>query len=129
MLYLDTSASVKLLLAEAESDALADYLSSSDVPLVTSRVGVVELRRVGRRGGVRSDRADALAATLNVIELDATIERIAIRLDSRLRSLDAIHLASALAVGEGLLAFVCYDARLTAAARRTKLAVTAPGAR
>ncbi len=129
MLYLDTSASVKLLLAEDESDALLDYLTSSDVPLVTSRVGVVELRRVGRRGGVNPDRADALAATVNVIELDAGIERLAIGLDSRLRSLDAIHLASALAVGEGLSAFVCYDGRLTAAARRAKLRVVAPGAR
>lgn len=129
MLYLDTSASVKLLLAEDESDALIDYLSSSDVPLVTSRVGAVELRRVGRRGGVNPDRAEALAATLNVIELDATIERVAIGLDSSLRSLDAIHLASALAVGEGLLAFVCYDARLTTAAKRSKLPVTAPGSR
>ena len=129
MLYLDTSASVKLLLAEDESDALVDYLTSSDASLVTSRVGIVELRRVGRRGGVSSDRADALAATVNVIELDAAIERLAIGLDSRLRSLDAIHLASALAVGERLLAFVCYDARLTTAAKRSKLPVVAPGSR
>jgi len=129
VLYLDTSASVKLLLAEDESDTLVDYLTSSDVPLVTSRVGVVELRRVGRRGGVNPDRADALAATVNVIELDTAIERVAIGLDSRLRSLDAIHLASALAVGEGLLAFVCYDVRLTTAAKRSKLPVVAPGAR
>jgi len=53
----------------------------------------------------------------------------AIGLDSRLRSLDAIHLASALAVGEGLLALVCYDVRLTTAAKRSKLPVVAPGAR
>ena len=129
MLYLDTSASVKLLLAEDESDALVDYLSSSDVPLVTSRVGVVELRRIGRRGGLNPDRADALAATVNVIELDGAIERVAIGLDSRLRSLEAIHLASAIAVGEGLLGFVCYDVRLTTAAKRSKLPVVAPGAR
>ncbi len=129
MLYLDTSASVKLLLAEDESDALVDYLTSSDAPLVTSRVGIVELRRAGRRSGVSPDRADALASTVNVIELDAAIERLAIGLDSRLRSLDAIHLASALAVGERLHAFVCYDVRLTTAAKRSKLPTVAPGSR
>lgn len=127
MLYVDTSAVVKLLLAEDESEALGDFLRAADTPLVTSRIGIVELRRVGRRGGANPDRADALAASLSVIELDATIERLAVVLDPDLRSLDALHLASALAVGDALSGFVCYDGRLNAAASREGLPVVAPG--
>jgi predicted nucleic acid-binding protein len=126
VLYLDTSASVKLLLAEDESDALADFLGSADEPLVTSRVGIVELRRIGRRGSASSDRADALAASFAVIELDSSVERIAISLDASLRSLDAVHLASAIALGESLRGFVCYDARLAAAAGDLGLHIAAP---
>jgi predicted nucleic acid-binding protein len=126
VLYLDTSASVKLLLAEDESDALADFLRSADEPIVTSRVGIVELRRVGRRGSVSPDRADALAASFAVIELDSSVERIAISLDASLRSLDAVHLASAIALGESLQGFVCYDARLAAAAGDLGLHIAAP---
>lgn len=126
MLYVDTSASVKLLLAEEESHALLAFLRSEDLPLLTSRVGVVELRRVGRRGGASADRADALAATFAVIELDATVERLAVGLDPKLRSLDAVHLVSAAAVGDALTGFVCYDARLSEAAARIGLPVVAP---
>jgi len=125
--YVDTSAAVKLLLAEDESEALESFLRNADTPLVTSRIGIVELRRVGRRGGASPDRADALAASLSVIEVDAAIERLAVGLDPDLRSLDALHLASALAVGGALRGFVCYDGRLGAAATRVRLPVVAPG--
>lgn len=126
MLYVDTSATVKLLLAEAESAALSAYLAREVSPLVTSRVGVIELRRVARRGGASADRADALAASLAVIEVDATVERLAVGLDPELRALDAVHLASALAAEDVLSGFVCYDARLGAAAARAGLTVLAP---
>ena len=127
MLYVDTSAAVKLLLAEDESEALAEFLREEDGPLLTSRVGVIELRRVARRGGANPDRAQALAASLAVIELDATVERLAVGLDPDLRTLDALHLATALAAGDGLRGFVCYDARLARAATREGLSVLAPG--
>ncbi len=126
MLYVDTSAAVKLLLAEPESAALREYLRSADALLVTSRVGVIELRRVGRRSGAGADRADAVAATLAVVEVDERIERIAVALDAGLRTLDAIHLATAMAAGESLDGFVCYDERLAGAARGAGLNVVAP---
>lgn len=127
MFYVDTSAAIKLLLAEEESDALAEFLRGADGALMTSRIGVVELRRVARRGGANLDRADALAASLAVIELDDTVEQLAVKLDPDLRALDALHLASALAAGDALRGFVCYDARLASAATREGLAVVAPG--
>lgn len=119
---------VKLVLVEAETDALVAYLESVDARLVTSRVGIVELRRVGRRPGADPDRADAVAASLAVIELDPRVEGVATDLDSAVGPLDAVHLATALAVGDGLEGFLCYDARLAAAASRAGLSVVAPGA-
>ena len=126
MLYLDTSATAKLLIEEAESKALGDYLRSAGTPLVTSRVGIVELRRAGRRIDAGADRADALAASLVVVELDETIERRAITIDPGLRSLDAIHLATALAAADSIDGFVCYDVRLATAATALGLTVLAP---
>lgn len=126
MLYLDTSATAKLLIEEPESKALGDFLRSARTQLVTSRVGVVELRRIGRRIDAGADRADALAASLVVVELDETIERQAITIDPGLRSLDAIHLATALVAADSIDGFVCYDVRLAAAATALGLAVLAP---
>ncbi len=127
MLYLDSSATLKLVRREHESAALAGFLESVDDTLVTSRVGIVELRRVARRGGASTDRADAIAGTLEIIELDAAVEGMAVTLPPELRALDAIHLASALTSQELLRGFVCYDHQLADAATREGLPVIAPG--
>jgi len=126
VLYLDTSATAKLLIEEAESKALGELLRTAGTPLLTSRVGIVELRRVGRRIDAGADRADALAASLVVVELDETIERQAIAIHPGVRSLDAIHLATALAAADSIDGFVCYDVRLAAAAKALGLSVLAP---
>ena len=126
MLYVDTSATAKLLIEEAESEALGAFLRSTGTLLVTSRVGIVELRRIGRRIEAGADRADALAASLVIVELDETVERHAIMIDPRLRSLDAIHLATALAAADSIDGFVCYDVRLATAATALGLTVLAP---
>jgi predicted nucleic acid-binding protein len=126
VLYLDTSATAKLLIEEAESKALGDHLRSARTLLVTSRVGIVELRRVGRRIDAGADRADAIAASLVVVELDETVERHAIAIDPDLCCLDAIHLATALAAADSIDGFVCYDGRLAAAATALGLTVLAP---
>ena len=73
-----------------------------------------------------ADRADALAATLVVVELDEIVEREALGVDTRLRTSDAIHLATAILMGDELTAFVCYDARLATAAAASRLSVVAP---
>lgn len=114
------------MLAENETAALVAYLGARGGALITSRVGVVELRRVARQVTGMADRADAVAATLTVIELDLAIEQIAMSLDSSPRTLDAIHLATALAIGDDLEAFVCYDDRLCVAAARTGMGVASP---
>ncbi len=119
---------MKLVRDERESDDLRAFLDTSDAGLATSRVGIVELHRAATRGGASADRAGVVSGALGVIELDAKIEVIAVSLAPELRTLDAIHLASALASREALSGFVCYDRRLADAAEREGLRVVAPGA-
>lgn len=128
--YLDASALVKLATPEAETDALRAALDTYDAR-VTNRLATVEVSRALLRRGVASARlVDAVQeafAGLAIVEMDAaTAESAAQVRPSTLRSLDAIHLASALAVGEELGDLVTYDSRLADAARAAGLEVVAP---
>ena len=127
--YLDASALVKLVLTEPESLALETYLGGAE-PL-TSRIATVEVRRAVARVRPMDDAAesmiDALWRRASVIELHAAIAATAGRLDPPiLRSLDAIHLASAASLGEEIGDFVTYDRRLAGSARSLGLSVVAP---
>ena len=130
--YLDASALVKLATQEAESDALRRELAGYR-DRVTSRLATVEVPRAIARRGPESVAAarDAVAQALEavtVIELDEQVGSVAAGLEeARLRSLDAIHLASALVIRDELSAFVTYDTRLAAAARAAGLTVEMPG--
>jgi PIN domain. len=125
--YLDSSALVKLLITEDESAALAAYLEGAG-PGITSVIAVVELRRaVARRATETADQAVELLARFELVELDrALVEAAANAGPAALRSLDAIHLASALRVGDSLAALVTYDTRLADAARAAGLTVESP---
>lgn len=123
--YTDASAIVKLIVEEPDSAALAGFIREFD-DVVTSRVGIVETRRAAaRRGG-----AEAMGATvtqaIGVIELDEAIADAAARLEpTTLRTLDSVHIASALALYR-LDAFVTYDDRLASAAQAAGLPVVSP---
>jgi predicted nucleic acid-binding protein len=126
--YLDASALVKLIVAEPESGALRRYLGERP-RIISSRIAEVELRRaVARQDEIDAgDRVSSLIATVELLELNAEVARRAGELNpATLRSLDAIHLASALVVAPELDAVVAYDTRLAAAARAAGLAVVAP---
>jgi hypothetical protein len=123
--YLDTSAIAKLAVTEAESEALVAALGRVRAR-VTSRVGFIEFRRLAHRSRLSAERVATVLSALATIEVDEEIERIAATLDIRLRTLDAIHLASALSLNDELTSFVCYDARLTDAARAAGLGTIAP---
>lgn len=128
--YLDTSAILKLILREVESDDLRDAIG--DWPgLVSSRLAAVEcaraLRRVSAPPGVRARAAHVFEA-VTLVQLDEVVLRLAETVGPReLRTLDAIHLATALSLGDMPAAFVTYDERLAAAARRLRLTVLHPG--
>ena len=125
--YADTSAVVKLVLPEPETAALRTWLSNRR--WVISDLHRTELQRVAARvGGTAPSRARRLLGELDVIRLTPDRFDQAGRLQpATLRSLDALHLAAALALGDDLAGVVAYDARLAEAAATLPLAVAAPG--
>lgn len=125
--YLDASALVKLIVQEAESESLRAYVSSLPA-VVTSRISVVEVTRaVARSLGTVPDSVATVFSDVALREVDARIaERAAALTPASIRSLDAIHLASALELGAELVAFVTYDGRLAEAAAAAGLPVVAP---
>lgn len=131
MLYLDTSALVKLIRREPETDTLADWLDAQEATTwVSSTLIEVELPRVIRRvDPARLSDVPALIARVARYEVDEAVRAAAAAYpDPTLRSLDAIHLATGHAVfGARLTAFVAYDERLLAAADALGLPTAAPG--
>jgi len=137
LIYLDTSALVKVVIEEDESSALRAWIAVGSDRL-TSVIAAVELRRAARRVAASVSAVHAreleretevLLRGLQLLTLDEQIAQEAGALDPpTLRSLDAIHLATALSVDE-LSHFVTYDVRLAEAATKAGLAVAMPGAR
>ena len=130
VIYLDTSALAKLVVEEAESADLAAWLDARpDTPLVTSTLTQVELLRAARRrDGSTVPRAIALLAELALIPLDDPVLDAAVLQDpAELRTLDALHTASAALLGAELDALVTYDERMAVAATAVGIPVVPPG--
>lgn len=129
MIYLDTSAMVKLVVAERESTALIGWLNDRpDEALATSVIGHIESVRAARRVGQHAVLvAQRLAETIDTLVLTDEIVVAARTIGSQeLRTLDAIHLATA-ATHRGLIsAFCAYDGRLLSAAEAEALPVASP---
>ena len=127
LLYLDASALVKLVVREPESDALREALRLWPEH-VSSVVAEVELERVARRiGGVATKRARSVMARVGLVELDDEVRRRAALLrPPELRTIDAIHLGTAISLGSDLGALCVYDRRLAEAAARAGANVLAP---
>jgi predicted nucleic acid-binding protein len=125
-IYLDASALVKLVQHERESDALRRELAARR-RWASSVVAAVEVRLAARRSGVEGavEQAESVLAKLALVALDTSVVLRAGR-EEGLRALDAIHLASALALGDELEAFVVYDEPLRLAAVTGGLPVAAP---
>jgi predicted nucleic acid-binding protein len=125
--YFDTSALSKLLIQEPESAALRAALDRWQY-IVVSEIGMVELVRSVRRADPHVEpNAYRLLRGFALVPLSRSILFRAGRLEpAALRSLDAIHLSSALALRATDVALVTYDHRLGAAARGAGLAVESP---
>jgi uncharacterized protein len=132
VIYLDTSAFVKLIWSERETPALQAFLAERrELLLVSSSLLLVEARRaVLREDAAQLPRADLLLTRIGQVGVTRAVLEAASRLpDPSVRSLDAIHVATALQLRPDLDALVTYDRRLAAAAERQGLPVTAPGPR
>jgi hypothetical protein len=128
VLYLDSSAIVKLVVREPETGDLVEAVRA-DHTVVTSALAVTEVIRAVARSGTRAVRAEAVLDGIALIPIDEGILRAAASLAPRdLRTLDAIHLASALSFGRDLASLVTYDQRLAEAATGAGIDVRSPGA-
>ena len=124
--YVDTSAVAKLIGRERETAALRRWLRHRT--WVVGDLHRTELRRAARRVGPGAvERAERLLAELDVVSVTGDVFDTAGRLaPAELRSLDAIHLATAQALGPDLSGVVAYDERLLAAAAAVGITVASP---
>jgi predicted nucleic acid-binding protein len=128
MLYLDSSAIVKLIAREPETAALVEVVRA-DPDVVSSELAVTEVMRAVARVGGGTTRAASVLDGIGLVPVDGAILRDAASLKPRsLRTLDAIHLATALSLGRDLDVVITYDQRLGAATGRAGLTVSSPGA-
>lgn len=129
MFYLDTSALVKLVVEEAETEALQRFIAGIDQEmLITSALSRTELLRAAQRRDVDTvekarEVLDAIAA---ITITQALLDSAGVMAPSTLRTLDAIHLASATELGAELRGFVAYDARLLAVAAQAGIQTITP---
>ncbi|GAA1589242.1 type II toxin-antitoxin system VapC family toxin [Kribbella hippodromi] len=134
MIFLDSAAIVKMIRREAESAALETWLATQpDKQLVASALVLTEVPRALRRSDPgRLAAVPTVLARLDRVAVDETVLATAAAYsDPMLRTLDAIHLASAQTLvleGMSLTALVTYDKRLLAAAGEVGLPTAAPGA-
>lgn len=128
LVYLDASAIVKLVIEEAESRSLRAALRGRDRRM-SSALALVEVHlAAGRRvPAPTSARVDTVMAGIALIPVDhPTLESAARMGQTGLRTLDAVHLATAGSLGSDLDALIAYDERLLAAARDVGLPVEEP---
>jgi predicted nucleic acid-binding protein len=133
MIYMDTSALTKLLIAEPQTPELRTWLTAqidAGDSAATSSLGRVELMRTVARYGEpgQSDRARYLLEGLDILPLTEPMMALAESIGPpSLRSLDAIHLAAAAYFEQELTAFVTYDHRLLNGCRDIGLTTASPG--
>ncbi len=129
-MYCDTSALAKLVLGEKESGSLKSVIDSSDCQLASSVISEIELFRACRRHSVKLvETATQVLARVILLPLTTPmIVKAGEVAPPDLRSLDAIHLATALEILDDLDCLVTYDKRLAAASEYAGLRVRSPGA-
>ena len=128
MIYLDTSAALKLVVAEPETGRLELWMAEhAGIPRVSSRLLRVEmLRAVTRTAPHRMSRVNVVLSAIALLSMDDVAPAAEVIGDKTLRSLGAIHLATAHEIRTELSAFVCYDKRLRDSAHALGLPVEAP---
>jgi predicted nucleic acid-binding protein len=134
VIYLDSSAVVKMIRPEAESRDLVEWLNRRNEPAVTSVLAEVEVPRALRWSGpVYLAAMPGVLASISRVEMDASVRATAAAyVTDPLRSLDAVHVATAevlVASGKTVSAFVTYDRRQASAAEAVGITVRVPGRR
>lgn len=136
LLYVDTSAMVKRLVDETESDAFDDCLATGlargDVFVSSALLGV-ELRRFAIREDIDAAEVEAAIANASIVAVSDDILESASRIPHHVKTLDAIHLATAMALTDdsrgpdSVSTIVTYDATMARAGRRLGYEIVMPG--
>jgi predicted nucleic acid-binding protein len=125
--YLDTSALVKLCWPEPESAALRRYLRGWPLRVSSTLIRTEALRAAARQPVPRLTGARRQLRGVVMIDIDrALLDQAGVLTPAETRSLDALHLATALALGPDLGVVVTYDQRMAGAAIAQGLVVVAP---
>ena len=125
--YIDASALVKLVIPEPESDALRAELANWDRHVSSALARVKVVRACARIDAKAGRAAEQIVGELDLIAVDQDVlEEAALLGPAELRSLDSIHLASALLLGDALGTAIAYDDRLLEAMRAAGIAATSP---
>jgi predicted nucleic acid-binding protein len=129
MIYLDSAAVVKLVHAEPESQALRDWLDDrADTPWTSSTLLEVEtFRALARHAPTAITHLHQVLDLIDLVEIDTNIRILAQTIrPPTVRTLDAIHLATALRLHPQLTSFITYDKRLAEAAAQAGLTMDMP---
>jgi len=127
--YCDSSALVKLVLPERESGPLVDYLADSSVQMASSELCEVELvRAVARSNWDMFEQALEVLGRTILLPLTTSIKsRAGLLQPGTVRSLDAIHISTALEIQADLRVLVSYDQRMVEAAESFGIRTVSPG--
>ncbi len=129
MIYLDSCALIKLVIAEAESAALAQHLVQAGQRTLSSEITIVETHRALVQLRVDAEthaQADELLTDTLLLPVRPVLAAAGKLPYPGLRSLDALHLASAQNLGTTLTSFITYDQRLTRIAQEAGLQTAMP---
>ena len=127
MIYLDASALVTFIVRRTHVEELEQFLAAQITQTCTSTVGMVETVRTCDRIGSFPNLMARLLRDHTEIPVTELVRDAAAKVPGVVRSLDAIHIASAELLGSELTALVTYDQRMADAARDTGLPVQLPG--
>ena len=128
MIYLDTSALVTYVVKRPNFAELHAFLEArGGSPMLTSSVGLIETVRTCDRLGRFPNLIGQLLRDYAELRMTAEIRDRAANLPGGLKTLDAIHVASAETLGEDLISFITYDRAMANVARSRGLPVASPG--
>ncbi|MFC7547211.1 type II toxin-antitoxin system VapC family toxin [Plantactinospora sp. GCM10030261] len=128
MIYLDSSALITLLSGRPYATELREFLAArAGMPMATSTIGFVETVRTLDRIGDYPDTMQTLARDFTEILLTEEVRDAAAILPAGIRTLAALHVASAQILGDALDVLVTYDKRMSDVATSIGLPVAAPG--
>jgi predicted nucleic acid-binding protein len=128
IIYIDTSAALKLVVEEPESAAVAEYLSTAahqGDQLVASMLLYTELHCAGKRHALPSQLINSVLSGINLVDVARSDLMYAAAMPGKLRSADAIHLATGIRLQVDAL--VAYDSELVSAAADAGLSALSPG--